>query len=305
MVETTKTRNAVVLAATDFSPNATAALDWATGIAETLSARVVLIHAMHLHGPLTDFVPPVPNLDEDMQSAALARLEEEAAAFKDRPVEIETRLVLGLASEAIVEAAEEINPAVLVVGTTGWRGWSQILLGSTAQRVVRRSPCPVLTVHPDDSLKHRPIRTVLVPTDFSTDAQAAVQAARRLLAGLKEDAKLILLHAYHLPIEYTAYGTVPTAFHFEGDVAASASRRLEEIAGTLEAGAVTVETRVVEGYPPEVTVETAKALEVDLIAMGCHGRSGLRHLLLGSNSERVVQTAPCPVLTVRHPRRES
>jgi nucleotide-binding universal stress UspA family protein len=304
MVETSDTHQAVVLAATDFSPNATAALDWATEIAQALSARVILLHAMHLHGPLTDFVPPVPDLDEDMQSAALARLEAEAAGFQDRPVEIETRLVLGLPSEAIVETAAEIQPLVLVVGTRGWRGWSQILLGSTAQRVVRRSPCPVLTVHPDDSLEHRPIRSILVPTDFSTDAHAAVETAQRLLADLKEEAKLILLHAYHLPIEYTAYGTVPTAFHFEGNVAASASRRLEEIAATLGTGSFTVETRVLEGYPPEVTVETAKELEVDLIAMGCHGRSGLRHLLLGSNSERVVQTAPCPVLTVRHPRRE-
>jgi nucleotide-binding universal stress UspA family protein len=62
-----------------------------------------------------------------------------------------------------------------------------------------------------------------------------------------------------------------------------------------------VESVAREGYPPEVIVEAARELDVDLVAMGTHGRTGLRHLLLGSNAERVIEHAPCPVLTVRHP----
>jgi nucleotide-binding universal stress UspA family protein len=63
-----------------------------------------------------------------------------------------------------------------------------------------------------------------------------------------------------------------------------------------------IETRTEEGYPPEVIVSTAKSIGCDLITMGTHGGTGLAHLLLGSTAERVVQTAECPVLTVRRPR---
>ncbi len=62
-----------------------------------------------------------------------------------------------------------------------------------------------------------------------------------------------------------------------------------------------VETIAQEGYPPLVIEEAAREANADLIAMGTHGRSGLRHLLLGSTAQRVVQHAPCPVLTVRKP----
>ena len=67
----------------------------------------------------------------------------------------------------------------------------------------------------------------------------------------------------------------------------------------LAGEATTVDTVAKEGYPPEVIADAARELEVDLIAMGTHGRTGLRHLLLGSNAERVIEHAPRPVLTVR------
>ena len=62
---------------------------------------------------------------------------------------------------------------------------------------------------------------------------------------------------------------------------------------------IEVETAVCEGYAATVIVEEAAEREVDLIVIGTHGRSGIKHLLLGSIAERVVQKAPCPVLTVR------
>ena len=62
---------------------------------------------------------------------------------------------------------------------------------------------------------------------------------------------------------------------------------------------MTVETMVQEGHPVEVVLDCAASVRPDLIAMGTHGRSGLRRLFLGSTTERVLPQAPCPVLTVR------
>jgi len=97
-------------------------------------------------------------------------------------LEVSSDLRLGLPSQAILEAVEEDGADLLVIGTRGLTGVSHLLLGSTAERVVQHATCPVLSVHPGDHEEHRRIRTVLVPTDFSRDAEEATAAATRLLA---------------------------------------------------------------------------------------------------------------------------
>jgi nucleotide-binding universal stress UspA family protein len=288
-----------VLVATDFSATAEAALAWAVELVRSRGGTLTLVHALDLHGPLTDFLPSPPDLDEHVQGAAAARLTELAAGLGEQGMPVETRLELGVASQAIVRAAEELRADLLVVGSRGLTTVAHLLLGSTAQRVVQHAPCPVLTVHPGDRERHPPLRHVLLPTDFSRDAERAAHAARALL-GTATGARLTLLHAYHLPVEYTAYGTIPTGLPFQQDVATLAEEKLAEAATTLATEGLQVDTLAREGYPPDVIVETARELDADVIAMGTHGRTGLRHLLLGSNAERVVENAPCPVLTVRH-----
>ena len=289
-----------VMAATDFSPTADAALEWAAQLVEVRGGTLVIAHALDLHGPLTDFLPSPADLDEHVQGAAAARLTELAAKLGERGIAAETRLELGVASQAIVRAAEAVRPDLLVVGSRGLTGVAHLLLGSTAQRIVQHAPCPVLTVHPGDREHRGPVRHVLLPTDFSHDAQQAAHAARDLL-GTTDGARITVLHAYHLPVEYTAYGTIPTGLPFQQDVAAVADEKLAEVAATLAADGLQVDTLAREGYPPDVIVDAARELAADVIAMGTHGRTGLRHLLLGSNAERVIENAPCPVLTVRQP----
>jgi nucleotide-binding universal stress UspA family protein len=290
-----------VLVATDFSPTAAAAVQWGSELARARGGKLVLVHAVDVHGPLTDFLPAPPDLDEQVQAAASSRLDEAAAAARESGLEVESRLEIGIASQAVVHAIGEVAPDLVVQGSRGLTsGLAQLLLGSTAQRIVQHSPRPVLTVHPGDRDRRAAIRHVLVPTDFSDDAQEAANAARTLFAG-EGGARLTLLHAYHLPVEYTAYGTIPTSIPFHADAAAVADEKLAEAAAALTDEAHAVDAVAKEGYPPEVIVDTARDLAVDLIAMGTHGRTGLRHLLLGSNAERVIEHAPCPVLTVRRP----
>ena len=288
-----------VLVATDFSPTARAGVDWAIEIARDHGARIRLVHGLLLANRMTDYVPAPPDFTEAIQAAAAARLEEVCDRVRNAGVEVSSDLRLGLPSQAITEAIREEKADLLVIGTRGLTGVSHLLLGSTAERVVQHAACPVLSVHPGDHEKHRRIRTVLVPTDFSRDAESATAAATRLLGDDIEGARILLLNAYHLPFEYTAYGTIPTAVDYTRDVEGAALEKLAEIAAALSADGLEVESRAVEGYPPEVIVEEAEAMGADLIAMGTHGRTGLAHLFLGSTAERVVQDARCPVLTVR------
>jgi nucleotide-binding universal stress UspA family protein len=288
-----------VLVATDFSPTARAGVDWAMEIARDHGARIRLVHGLLLANRMTDYVPAPPDFTEALQSAAAARLEEVCDLVRQAGIEVSSDLRLGLPSQAILEAAREDGADLLVIGTRGLTGVSHLLLGSTAERVVQHADCPVLSVHPGDHEQHRRIRTVLVPTDFSRDAESATAAAMQLLGDDIEGARIVLLNAYHLPFEYTAYGTIPTSVDYTRDVEGVAQERLASIAAKLGADGLQVETRAIEGYPPEVIVDEAERSGVDLIAMGTHGRTGLAHLFLGSTAERVVQSADCPVLTVR------
>jgi len=293
-----------IVAATDFSPTSAAAVEWATLLAKTHGALVVLVHALAPPIPPAtspDFVALPPDFHEQYRLAAAKNLAETAERLGARGIGISTDLELGPAAPTILDLATKHAADLIVVGTHGLTGFRHLLLGSTAERVVQGAPVPVLIVHPGDVDKHRHFRTVLVPTDFSADASLAIGEARRVLHAAEDGARLILLHAYHLPVEFTALGTVPVTPRLFADAAEQAREQLERLAAPLRRDGLRVDTLAREGYPPSVIEEEARHAAADLIAMGTHGRSGLRHLLLGSTAERVVQHAPCPVLTVRRP----
>lgn len=290
-----------ILVATDFSDTAHIGAQWAIEIARNRGMEIHLLHVLTLPHPWPHYAPAPPELGESLEKGAAERLAAEAEKLTTADVAVTTRLEIGIPSQVILETARELSPGLLVIGTRGLSGLSHLLLGSTAERVVQKADCPVLTVHPEDGAPPRPIETVLVPTDFSDDAKVAIETARRLLRGqgIRTRAKLVLVHAYALPIEYTAYGPIPTSVHYLENTGAEAQAALEEAADELRGEGLTVEAVTREGYPPEVIVTEAERAGADLIAMGTHGRTGLAHLLLGSTAERVVQRAGCPVMTVR------
>lgn len=290
----------VILVGTDFSETAAAALDWAIELARQQGAAIELVHAVTVPPSIPGYIPSAGmDFQEEVLKAAEARLAETAATLDGRGVPITTRLFPGTPSQVILDRAEGAGAMAIVLGTRGLTGLRHLLLGSTAQRVVHGAGCPVLSVHPGDLGKHREIRTILVPTDFSQDAGLAIAAAHRLLAPLERDARLILLNVYNLPIEYTAYGPVPTSVNYLQDAGLESERRLFEAAQALQREGLTVETVAREGDPAHVIAEEAGKRGADLIAMGTRGLTGLRHLLMGSTAERVVEYAPCPVMTVR------
>ncbi len=292
----------VVLAATDFSATADAALDWAVELARQQGARVELIHAVTVPPSMPGFTPSTGlDFEADLRRGAETRLAETASRLREKGAEVAAFLAPGTPSQVIVDRAEKVSAKAIVIGTRGLTGLRHLLLGSTTQRVVHGARCPVLTVHPGDLGKHRAIRTILVPTDFSRDADLAIRTAHELLAPLERDARLILLHAFNLPIEYTAYGPIPISIAYLQDTGLEAERRLFETAQTLQREGLAIETLAREGDPAHVIAEEAEKRGADLIAMGTRGQSGLRHLLLGSTAERVVEHAPRPVMTIRRP----
>ena len=143
------------------------------------------------------------------------------------------------------------------------------------------------------------VRRILVPIDFSPHADAVVEWAAHL--ALEHDSEVILLHAYHLPVEFQQLEGAYLPADFWANVKQEALGSLARYGEQLRAQGIEVTETVREGYPASVIEEEACRQNADLVVIGCRGLSGLKHLLLGSIAERVVQRVPCPVLTVKTP----
>jgi nucleotide-binding universal stress UspA family protein len=292
-----------VFVATDFSPTADRAVARAAELARAWRARVVLFHAVSLD-PLpvagTGFEVLPADLRERVREASAARLEEAVAALRATGLDADGRLELASPGAAIAAAVERVSADLVVVGTRGLSGFRHLLLGSTAEHVLRSSRAPVLVVHPGDERPLLPLRLVLLPSDFSRESERAAQLAARWFAEIEPRPRLLLLHVFHLPVALTPLGGAFTVSSLAVDEACDRARaRLEESAASLRGLGFEAETRVVQGDPPSAIGEVAAACGAGLVSMGTHGHTGLAHVLLGSTAERVVQHAPCPVLTLR------
>jgi nucleotide-binding universal stress UspA family protein len=149
------------------------------------------------------------------------------------------------------------------------------------------------------------IARILVPTDFSAPADAALDYARDLARQF--GASIDLVHVFDDPFKSGAFvgdGTVVMPVEVREALETQAREQLDARhavhAGTLPGSSVAF----VVGTPAKRIVERAKEVKADLIVIGTHGRTGLGHLFLGSVAERVVRTAACPVLTTRQPASE-
>jgi nucleotide-binding universal stress UspA family protein len=146
------------------------------------------------------------------------------------------------------------------------------------------------------------LKQILVATDFSEPSDAAFAYGRELARVFS--AQLTVLHVTE-NIAARAYGADGFVFaepELQRDVEAAARKQLDALVSEQERAELHVQPIVLTANSTATAIVAfAKENNVDLIVMGTHGRGAVAHLLMGSVAERVVRTAPCPVLTVRHP----
>jgi universal stress protein A len=144
------------------------------------------------------------------------------------------------------------------------------------------------------------INNILVPVDFSSNAERALDYATMLAK--RHGAAIELLHVVDDPFTsgaWTPDSYVPNLTELLQVLIAQARERLRPQEASLRAQGIRTESWVMSGVPSREIVARAADAGFDLIVMGTHGRTGLAHVVMGSVAERVVRRAPCPVLTVR------
>lgn len=295
-----------IFCAVDFSETSDLALRHARALAGHHGSTLVLGHAVESL-PIEPYPPPM-TLEEGqahVRRIAEERLDALAGELREEGLRVDTRIAVGPPGPQLVDLIRETEASLAVIGTRGQTGLQHLLLGSTAEHVVRRSLAPVLTIHPTDQQTIEKARRVVVPTDLSEDAEVALDAFLQLFPG---DA---------LPRVDLVYADAPPPYlrSMSHELLAGQGRtdeRREEIEGhmaplvqRLRERGFEVGLQVVDGSPVEAVTGLADVEGADLIVMSTHGRSAIANALLGRTAQRVVQRAPCPVLTVCPKRRRS
>ena len=282
-----------LLAATDFSEDARRACLRAAQLAKARGARLTLLHVVD-RGAL-DSLQDLFDAEALPEAAALAAAQQELDRWAGElaaqtGVTALTRVSAGNVLDAIAAAAQDAD--LLVLGARGASPLRDLIIGSTAERVIRRSPRPTLVVRQAPGADYRHL---LVPADFSTASRPSLELALRFAP----DAALTLVHALDTSTEgklwLAGVSTEKMRAHRAGarsQAMARAAELIEGAGGERQRIAVVVEA----DDAARLVLATAVARDADLIVIGRQGQSLLADFLLGSVTRHVVTGAACDVL---------
>jgi nucleotide-binding universal stress UspA family protein len=280
-----------ILTPTDFSPSAELAMRSAEFLSRQERARLYLLHVIQLPAP--SYLGRL-GLDRDLRETWIAgareQLAELARDLAGTELEVETILREGKPWSEILDVSRERETDLICLGNSGHSALERLLLGSTAENVVRRTDIPVLIV------RERPlteVRRVLVPVDFDPGTKVAIRFA---LAKFPS-AEISALHVV---------APLPPADPVVGPLVPNLVAIREKIRALLDrlGARDVVETVRLMGDPAGAILEGARRSDVDLLVLTTHGRRGVSRAMLGSVAEKVVRHADRPVLVLPGPGRE-
>lgn len=304
-----------ILVPLDFSGFARQALTCAVPLARKNRAKISLVHV--IQPPTVSTWRGIPGAGyylamdlHNFMNAARTHLDDLAAQLLPNELRGQTVVREGNPACEVVAAAKALKVDLIVLSNSGRSGLSRVLLGSTAERIVRLAHCPVLTVRrqrsgPAMRLLSRetplyperlPWRRILVPLDFSLTSLRALHMAVPLAK--QSGARLLLLNVVE-PNPYATGMEGAVLVMPDATIARNAKQQLPQVARRFIPKSVRVTTLVARGRAADVIVETAEEKGVDLIVLSTHGHTGLERMLMGSTAEQVVRQAKCPVLVVR------
>ncbi len=298
-----------ILFPTDFSEPAHIAQAHALHLAGRMGASLSLLHVRTIHGD--DPAELSRGLKEWAKTSGI-QLESQPSAGSSSAIVMRGSARVGEATiKASARVVRNVSPAagildflkeqpmdLVVMGTHGRSALAHFLLGSVAEKVVRHSHCPVLTVGHAREKSKPEYKSILVPVDFSEHSEKAVRIAKGLARTF--GGKLQLLHVIEQEIHPAYYDIWRESLEKAlPQIEKDARLALQKTLGDGAGDEIGVHVKVGEKAAHREIAEFASAQGVDLIVMATHGLAGLDYVLLGSTTERVVRIANCPVLTIK------
>jgi nucleotide-binding universal stress UspA family protein len=281
-----------ILCPIDFSDGSSQAIQYAIALARQRKTMLTVLHVAA----------------DGSDTRALAT--EAAALFegaRQAGIKVEVLVEFGQPARQIVNRAALLPADVIVLGTHGAGGFEHLMLGSVAEKVLRKATCPVFTVPPQANFSPgAPIKTLVCAVDFSEWSLAALDEACALAE--ETHGSVTAVHVIEWPWHETptphVEGIPPeqaaALLDYRRYLETTAKSRLDAVKEDVGRGRCRIETRVVHGKPYAELLCAAEREHADLIVIGVHGRSALDVFFFGSTTHQVVRRAPCPVLTLRH-----
>ena len=284
-----------ILAATDFSAPARHAADRAARLAHETGSALTLMHVLPGGAlqELRQWLGTGHAMEQHLQDDAHRQLGQLVAELQaSRHVAIRSFHASGAALEEIGHEAEALDAALVVLGARGAGFMRRLVLGSTSERLLRRTTRPLLVVR---QTPHEPYRRVLVALDFSPWSASAVALARRVAP----HARLLLFNAYQVPFEeklHFAGVDTATIDRYRQQARADATQRVHLLAAASRLKPSDWEPCIVEGDASQRIIEHEQEKDCDLVVLGKHGQSASEDLLLGSVSKHVLAEGSTDVL---------
>ncbi|XGI83830.1 universal stress protein [Halorutilales archaeon Cl-col2-1] len=289
-----------ILVPTDGTETAHTAVEHALSVAERHDAEVVPIYVADVNGGIPVETGERHDIIEEFESKGREATRDVVEEAEEKGVEARPVVRTGVAHEEILDYAAGNDVNLIAMGTSAKSGRERFILGSTTERVVRRSDVPVMTVRNGvgaESEKNRieepaSYDSVLVPTDGSGEAMEAAEHGMEMAK--KYGARLHVV--YVVDTELSQNADLPRSI--VGGLKQGGEKSLEELREIADSKGLSVTTALREGAPYEEILEYADVHGVDLVAMGAHGGSS-SGVMLGSTTRKMIETSDVPVITVR------
>jgi nucleotide-binding universal stress UspA family protein len=297
-----------ILVPIDFSKPSLSAVEFALPLVKRFGANLHLAHVFEPDYPLSSMAA-LPLIVPELEVGRRVRRHLKDVARK-HSLELRREnihAVRGKPFAEICRLARDREIDLIVVATRGNTGLKHLALGSTAERVVRYSPCPVLVVRGVSrnrkanrngwAQRALTFEKILVPIDFSNCSMKGLSYAKALARQFRS--KLILLNSVALQYwvtndEYARYD-LPLLTKQSEKIA---REQMRDLVQNLEREGLEVISSVEIGHAGQEICAKAERNRIDVIVTSTHGTTGLKHILLGSTAEYVVRHASCPVVVV-------
>ncbi len=317
-----------ILVPTDFSEGSKEAYTYARALAEKFGGTVDFIHVIPMLKYLNESIKKIGvplDMDKDIYPQILKNSRTKVTSELETaiPEKIRGKGIVKIDRKAhtqIVELAEQDGYDMIVIGSQGSHK-NSLLKGSTAEKVIRHSKVPVLTVN--GNLKPQGVNRVLIPTDFSSLSISALAYAASMASSFGTSITMLhVMELYGSPLENLPKGegepgrgdseNMSTVMikkiqkYLEENMLGDEKWRLHEDEGNYylrpegdESRQITFDVVILRGISAHYEITDFANTESDIVVMATHGRSGLSHLFLGSTTEKVMLSSEIPVLTIR------
>jgi nucleotide-binding universal stress UspA family protein len=305
-----------ILCPVDFSAFSRDALEHAAQVAKWFGSHLIVFYVYPppiapppvlysgLPGPIpVEPFPPLTQSPEQTQIEVTAQLTTFVASVDTTGVQVRIRTQPGSPARDILEEAKTVESDLIVLGTHGHTGFDRLVLGSVAEKVLRKASCAVMTVPPPvGSPPADPLqlfKRILCPIDFSS---ASLEALEYALSLAKEaDAELLLLHVIE-GLPDAPDWQLPAGVAVDEYLRLSDERALARLRAAVPDDAQAwckPEALTMTGKSYDAILRLVAEREVRLVVMGVHGRNPIDRLFFGSTTAHVIRAASCPVLTLK------